>query len=147
MSGGGRCNFTNLDVSPKNFISQNPLFCVSALKRFTAQNFVDWVERHDIPYVEKSPGQLFCEKSSSDILSMLLIEAEWAGVEIQYQITVSDISIDAGVVRILSDEINFTSSYVVIATGGLSIPTMGSSGLDTRLQRNLVYLWYQQEQA
>ncbi|MBQ0785280.1 MAG: NAD(P)/FAD-dependent oxidoreductase, partial [Amphritea sp.] len=83
MSGGGRCNFTNMHNSPANFISQNPHFCKSALSRYKAQDFIDLVDRHGVEYHEKTLGQLFCNDSSKEILQVLLTECEWAGVEVR----------------------------------------------------------------
>ena len=83
MSGGGRCNFTNLDTAPANFFSANPHFCISALKRYRPEHFLELVERHAIEPVEKGPGQLFCADSSRPILDMLLTECDWAGVAIR----------------------------------------------------------------
>ena len=128
MSGGGRCNFTNLNTSVKNFLSENPSFCLSALKRYTPQDFVDWVDRHGIEYHEKAPGQLFCNDSSADIVNLLLTEVEWSGVEILYDTVIDDIHITSqDKPKVLSSRGTFTCDSVVIATGGLSIPSMGSS--------------------
>ena len=83
MSGGGRCNFTNLNSTPANFLSDNPHYCISALKRYTPQHFLELVERHGIEHEEKAAGQLFCKDSSKEILNMLLTECEWAGAEVR----------------------------------------------------------------
>ncbi|PKL99968.1 MAG: aminoacetone oxidase family FAD-binding enzyme, partial [Gammaproteobacteria bacterium HGW-Gammaproteobacteria-6] len=91
MSGGGRCNFTNLNSTPANFISDNPHYCISALKRYTPQDFVELVDRHGVEYEEKAPGQLFCKDSAKDILNVLLTECEWAGAEIRMNTSVSGI--------------------------------------------------------
>lgn len=129
MSGGGRCNFTNLDAAPKHFLSQNPHFCISALKRYTPLDFVELVDRHGLEYVEKAPGQFFCEHSAKDLLQILLTECEWAGTEIRLNTTVLDIE--------PKTELGFTLNTsagkvecesLVVATGGLSIPTLGASG-------------------
>ncbi len=95
MSGGGRCNFTNTNIAAKNFISQNPYFCISALKRYTPQDFIDLVDRHSLDYIEKKPGQLFCKQSAKDLLNILLVECGWAGVCIRLNIVIESI-IDAG---------------------------------------------------
>lgn len=94
MSGGGRCNFTNLNSTPANFLSDNPHFCISALKRYTPQDFLDLVERHGVAYEEKAPGQLFCRDSARDIVSLLLTECEWAGAEIRMKTDVQAIRDD-----------------------------------------------------
>jgi predicted Rossmann fold flavoprotein len=125
MSGGGRCNFTNLDVLPKNFISNNPRFCISALKRYTQWDFIALVDKYKIAYDERDLGKLFCLDSAKDILNMLLAECDAAGVEIEVNRKVMSIKAlhDGG---FAVDE--FTCESLVIASGGLSIPTMGASG-------------------
>jgi predicted Rossmann fold flavoprotein len=127
MSGGGRCNFTNTGTSPKNFLSQNPHFCKSALARYSPQDFIDLVERHGIAYHEKELGQLFCDDSSKQIVKMLLDECEWAGVEINTDCQIESIErSDCFVVR--SNQGIIFADKLVIASGGLSIPSMGASG-------------------
>lgn len=121
ISGGGRCNFTNLNTSPKNFLSQNPHFCVSALKRYTQADFIKLVEANFIKYHEKTLGQLFCDVSATQIIDMLKNECDEAGVEIMVNTGVS--KIEPGFT--LDDK--FTCTSLVIATGGPSIPKMGSS--------------------
>ncbi|MEM9333304.1 MAG: NAD(P)/FAD-dependent oxidoreductase [Pseudomonadota bacterium] len=132
MSGGGRCNFTNLNCEPGHFLSANPHFCKSALSRYTPYDFLALVERHEIPWVEKAAGQLFCERSSKDIVAMLLAECDAAGVTLLT---------DAGINRV--DEGwsvqcahgRFASEALVVATGGLSVPKMGASGFGYELAR------------
>ena len=125
MSGGGRCNFTNLEVLPKNFISNNPRFCISALKRYTQWDFIALVDKYKIPYAERDLGKLFCLDSAKDILNMLLAECDAAGVEIQVNRKAASIlALPSGGFAL--DE--FTCESLVIASGGLSIPTMGASG-------------------
>jgi predicted Rossmann fold flavoprotein len=127
MSGGGRCNFTNTGTSPKNFISQNPHFCKSALARYSPNDFIELVERHGIAYHEKELGQLFCDDSSKQIVSMLLDECQWAGVEIVVDCQIQRIErADCFVVH--SNQGIFFANKLVIASGGLSIPSMGASG-------------------
>ena len=89
MSGGGRCNFTHLHSMPSHFLSENPHFCKSALSRYTPYDFLEWTEKHHIAAHEKTPGQLFCQDSSRDIVAMLLKESEWAGVEIRLKTQVN----------------------------------------------------------
>jgi predicted Rossmann fold flavoprotein len=133
MSGGGRCNFTNLDVTPENFISANPHFCISALSRYTQWDFIALVERHNIDYEEREHGQLFCLESAQDILGMLIAECNTAGVEIitrfeQYQIDSMPQGQGAGY-KITGEGKLFTCQSLVVATGALSIPTLGGSDL------------------
>lgn len=128
ISGGGRCNFTNLDVSAKNFISQNPHFCVSALKRFTSQDFINLVKKHQISFHEKTLGQLFCDISSKEIIKMLLDECAAGATEIRLETTVKKISKEQNLFRILTQEDEIFCQSLVIATGGLSIPKMGATG-------------------
>ncbi|WP_372792005.1 NAD(P)/FAD-dependent oxidoreductase [Paraconexibacter sp.] len=128
MSGGGRCNFTNMYAEPANFSSQNPHFCKSALARYTPWDFIALVERHGVPYHEKKLGQLFCDNKSKDILAMLLRECDDAGVELHLKTPVQEIEkTDTG--YLLSTTIGpVETQSLVVATGGLSIPTMGATG-------------------
>ncbi|RBW50175.1 NAD(P)/FAD-dependent oxidoreductase [Marinobacter sp. F3R11] len=135
MSGGGRCNFTNLNSSPANFLSDNPRFCISALKRYTPQHFLDLVERHGIEHEEKAPGQLFCKDSAKDILTMLLTECDWAGAEIRMKTSIKGITRKAGHYRVDTGSGSLTSESLIIACGGLSIPTMGATGLGYEIAR------------
>lgn len=133
MSGGGRCNFTNLDVTPENFLSQNAHYCKSALSRYTQWDFIDWVEQSKIPYHEKKLGQLFCDHKASDILQMLLQACEDSGVQLETHCSINEISKrDQHYVLNTSSGIKTTPS-LVIATGGLSIPTMGASPFGYRI--------------
>jgi len=128
MSGGGRCNFTNLDIKPEDYISHNPHFCKSALSRYTQWDFIDLVKRHHIPFHEKTLGQLFCDEKSKAILDMLLLECEWAGVEIRLNAEVNHIEkLNDHHFKIKSSGGDFHCQSLVIASGGLSIPTMGAS--------------------
>jgi predicted Rossmann fold flavoprotein len=136
ISGGGRCNFTNLHCRPENFLSENPDFCRSALSRYTPADFLALVAKHNIPYHEKRPypeaagGQLFCDRSATDILEMLLDECAVAGVRILLNTRVREIEHDRTYkVRVTQggDEIVFAGGALVVATGGLSIPKMGAT--------------------
>src|SRR6266849_6190312 len=127
ISGGGRCNFTNLEVAPERFISGNPHFCKSALSRYTLHDFIALVERHRIKYHEKTLGQLFCDGSAREILAMLLRESVAAGVDLRVGHNVSEIT-RADRFRIETDRGSFVSSAIVLATGGLSIPKLGATG-------------------
>ena len=129
MSGGGRCNFTNLDTTPENFLSSNPHFCISALNRYNQWQFIDLVERHQIPYHEKSHGELFCDNSSKDILKMLLDECAAVGVVIETKSIISQVEVcKEGGFTLSVKEKRFQCRSLVIASGGLSIPTLGASG-------------------
>ncbi|MGI9239072.1 MAG: NAD(P)/FAD-dependent oxidoreductase [Woeseiaceae bacterium] len=134
MSGGGRCNFTNLHSEPSRFLSHNPQFCISALSRYTQWDFIALVEKHGIPYHEKILGQLFCDNSSKDIVAMLLTECESAGVEIVTHCKIDSVSANDGF-HVASDKGRFTSEFLVVACGGLSIPKMGASGFGYQLAR------------
>lgn len=134
MSGGGRCNFTNLHCEPANFISANPHFCKSALSRYTQWDFIALVEKYGIPYHEKESGQLFCDNSSKDIVAMLLAECEQAGVEIRTSVDIEAVSYDSGYTTDTAQG-SFTSKAVVVATGGLSIPKMGATGFGYQVAR------------
>jgi predicted Rossmann fold flavoprotein len=134
ISGGGRCNFTNLYTSAENFISANPHFCKSALARYTPADFISLVEKHGIAYHEKKLGQLFCDGSSKQIIDMLLRECADAGVEIRCGCHVREIQKE-GSFRIETDQGNFVSSSLVIATGGLSIPPLGATDFGYRIAR------------
>ena len=129
MSGGGGCNFTNLDITPENYLSQNPHFCISALNRYNQWQFIDLVERHNIPYHEKSHGELFCDNSSKDILKMLLDECTAVGVVIETKAMISQVEVcKEGGFTLSVKEKRFQCRSLVIASGGLSIPTLGASG-------------------
>ncbi len=134
MSGGGRCNFTNLHCEPSRFVSGNPKFCVSALSRYTQWDFIAMVEKHGIAYHEKAAGQLFCDKSSKDIVAMLLSECESASVEIQTHCEIGAVSFDNRY-TVMSNKGSFESESLVVASGGLSIPKMGASGFGYQLAR------------
>lgn len=128
MSGGGRCNFTNIYCEPDNFLSGNKNFCKSALSRYTPYDFIELVRRHKIPYHEKTLGQLFCDNKSKDILEMLLNECNQSGVTVRTHCTIEEIeTFDSGFM--VKTSLGMTScESLVIATGGLSIPKMGATG-------------------
>ena len=134
MSGGGRCNFTNLHCEPSRFISHNPHYCISALSRYTQWDFIALVEKHGIAYHEKTLGQLFCDNSSKDIVAMLLTECESAGVEIRTQCKIDAVTFDQEF-TVTSESGGFQSESLVVASGGLSIPKMGATGLGYQLAR------------
>ncbi|WP_075186334.1 NAD(P)/FAD-dependent oxidoreductase [Teredinibacter haidensis] len=128
MSGGGRCNFTNMDISPENYLSQNPHFCKSALSRYTQWHFIELVNEHNIAYHDKGEGQLFCDNKASDILNMLLSECEQAGVTIQTHCDIVNVQKKENHFFIESSRGEFGCASLVVAAGGLSIPTMGATG-------------------
>jgi predicted Rossmann fold flavoprotein len=134
MSGGGRCNFTNLDVQPNNFISQNPHYCKSALSRYTQWDFIALVNKYDIAYHEREHGQLFCDDSAKDILSMLLQECREAKVQILDSCEVGAVSHSEKFELDTSDGL-IAAQSLVIATGALSIPTLGGSGFGYELAK------------
>ncbi|WP_312359554.1 NAD(P)/FAD-dependent oxidoreductase [Stutzerimonas balearica] len=135
MSGGGRCNFTNLYTEPANFLSGNPHFCKSALARYTQWDFIELVARHGVPYHEKKLGQLFCEHKSSDILAMLLAECTETGVELRLDTSVQAIERVEGGYRLQTSAGAAHCQSLVIATGGLSIPTLGATGFGYQVAR------------
>mgnify|MGYP001041046481 CR=1 FL=1 len=127
ISGGGRCNFTNLDSRPEAFLSANPHFCKSALARYSQHDFIALVDKHRIAWHEKTLGQLFCDGSSRQIVAMLLAECEAAGVEVKVAHRITGIE-RADRFTVTTDHGTFTAPALVLATGGLSIPKMGATG-------------------
>lgn len=134
MSGGGRCNFTNMYAEPENYLSANPHFCKSAMSRYTQWDFIELVNKHGIDYHEKTLGQLFCDNTSKDILNMLLAECDDAGVEIMTNCDVQSVSAENGF-QVLTGSGVFQAESVVVASGGLSIPTLGGSGVGYDIAR------------
>jgi predicted Rossmann fold flavoprotein len=143
ISGGGRCNFTNRDTTPANFISDNPRFCRSALSRYTPRDFIALLEKHGIAFHEKHKGQLFCDRSAEDIIQMLLAECD-AGTVTRWQpcnvknirtLTSSPRGISASSYEIDSDRGAIQCTAVVVATGGLSIPKIGASDFGYRVAK------------
>lgn len=127
MSGGGRCNFTNMYTEPENFLSNNPHFCKSALARYTQWDFLEMVQRHQIAYHEKKLGQLFCDNKASDILEMLLKECADADATIQLNTPVTSIQAQADGFTLQCNKQTLRCKSLVIASGGLSIPTLGAT--------------------
>lgn len=127
ISGGGRCNFTNVHCGPDNFISQNPHFAKSALSRYSVSDFISLVDSYGIKHHEKTKGQLFCDGRSQEIIDMLLTECEKAGNEIWLGMGVKTIEKVGDVFKVKTDHHTITAHSVVIATGGPSIPKMGAS--------------------
>ena len=134
ISGGGRCNFTNTGTTPANFISRNPHFAKSALARYTPADFVALVRRHHIAYHEKKLGQLFCDESSRQIVSMLLAECDAAGVEVRTGCRVEEVR-SGELFGVRTSRGDLESESVVVATGGLSIPKLGATDFGYRVAR------------
>ncbi|MEP1931932.1 MAG: NAD(P)/FAD-dependent oxidoreductase [Roseibium sp.] len=135
ISGGGRCNFTNLHTAPSNFLSQNPRFCVSALKRYTQHDFLALVEKHRISWHEKILGQLFCDNSAKDIIQMLLGELEAAGGTLQLETGIKSVSKPDDKFSVSTSKGPLRAKSLVVATGGPSIPKMGATGFGYELAR------------
>ena len=133
ISGGGRCNFTNLDAGPKNYYSANPHFCKSALARYTPHDFLKLVEVHGIAWHEKTLGQLFCDGSAKDIVAMLLKEMASAGVTLLTGVEILSVERFGDVYRVATSEGTFEARAVIVATGGKSIPKMGATGFAYKL--------------
>ncbi len=134
ISGGGRCNFTNLDVTAENFVSQNPHFCKSALAGFTPHDFIELVRKHKIAYYEKTLGQLFCRESSRQIVDMLMTECSKAKVEIRTGCTVKSFGHGDGF-EIETSQGKFTSAKLIVACGGLSFQKIGATGFGYDIAR------------
>ncbi len=135
ISGGGRCNFTNRETGPAQFVSRNPDFCRSALARYTPADFIALVDRHGIAWHEKHKGQLFCDDSSRQIVDMLLAECDVGGVERWQPCTVEAVTHEAAGFMLETSRGPVSASRLVIATGGLSIPQIGASDFGYRLAR------------
>ena len=135
MSGGGRCNFTNMWAEPANFASNNPHFCKSALARYTPWDFIALVDEHGVAYHEKKLGQLFCDGRSREVRDLLVTECEQAGVDLRLSTAVHAIETAQDGYRLETDLGPVTCASLVIATGGLSIPTMGATGFGYEVAR------------
>ncbi|AEG00226.1 NAD(P)/FAD-dependent oxidoreductase [Methylomonas methanica] len=143
MSGGGRCNFTNYTVEPENYISHNPHFCKSALKRFNQWDFLALVQRYKIPFHERLHGQLFCDDSAKDILNMLLSEGRQYGAELKISCAIQQVSRAAdGGFRLQTSHGGMRCQSLVVATGGLSIPKMGATPFGYQLAEQFgIQVW------
>ena len=139
ISGGGRCNFTNIHTHPSKFISNNPKFVISALKQYTQNNFIDLIKKHNIKFHEKKLGQLFCDESAQQIIDMLLLECEMANVVLKKGTTIDDIDKHDDKYFIVVGDDKYFCESLIIATGGLSIPKIGASkfGYDIAQKFNL----------
>lgn len=134
LSGGGRCNFTNLDVGPENYLSVNPHFCKSALARYTPEDFIALVEKHRVAYHEKKLGQLFCDGSSKSIVSLLLAECAEVGVRVVTDCAVTVVEYETAF-KLTTSIGPMSAESLVVASGGLSFPSMGASGWGYQLAR------------
>ncbi len=134
ISGGGRCNFTNLDCAPDRFLSANPHFCRSALTRYSQSDFIALVRRHNIAFHEKTLGQLFCDGSAREIIAMLMAECDAGHVDIRVGETITDVT-RSDHFTVTTTSGTFTTPALVLATGGLSIPKMGATGFSHDLAR------------
>jgi len=134
ISGGGRCNFTNIHCRPENFLSENAHFAKSALARYTPGDFIALVERHRIPYHEKTLGQLFCDRAAADITEMLQAECDAAGVKIFLGCKVREVTRTTEFI-LRAEEADYRAAALVVATGGLSIPKMGATGFGYEVAR------------
>ena len=127
ISGGGRCNFTNIHTHPSKFISNNPKFVISALKQYTQNNFIDLIKKHNIKFHEKKLGQLFCDESAQQIIDMLLLECEMANVVLKKSFVIDDIDKQENKYFIVVGGDKYFCQSLIVATGGLSIPKIGAS--------------------
>ena len=127
ISGGGRCNFTNLHTDPSKFLSQNPKFVKSALNQYTQNDFIDLIKKHEIKFHEKKLGQLFCDQSAQQIVEMLLKECELANVTLQKEFIVNNIEKENGQYIVSTENEKYSSESLIIATGGLSVPKIGAT--------------------
>lgn len=134
ISGGGRCNFTNRDITPERYLSGNPHFAKSALSRYTQDDFIAQMQRHRISFHERNWGQLFCDDSARQVVAMLLAEGEAQGMDLRLGHSVTDIS-KGDAFRVETDHGSFTAPSLVLATGGLSIPKMGATGFSLNAAR------------
>nr|WP_256436220.1 MULTISPECIES: NAD(P)/FAD-dependent oxidoreductase [unclassified Ensifer] len=133
ISGGGRCNFTNIHAGPKNFLSTNPHFCKSALARYTPRDFLALVEKHGIAWHEKTLGQLFCDHSAKDIIKMLLSEMRDVHADLRLETTIESVERHGAGFRVMTGEGPIDAQSLVVASGGKSIPKMGATGLAYRI--------------
>ena len=127
ISGGGRCNFTNMYTTPENFISANPHFCKSALSRYTQWDFIAQVDRYGIAYHEKTLGQLFCNDSAKDIVRMLMAECSEHGAQVQLRTDILNLTYENDTYQLSTSQGSYTAPAVVVATGGLSMPKLGAT--------------------
>ena len=133
ISGGGRCNFTNENATPENYLCQNPHFVKSALSRYSAQDFIELVDRHGLAYHHKTLGQLFCDDSAKDIVDILLTECEWAGVNVALRSEVLSITSNDQGYEVLTSSEKYQCQSLVVASGGLTMPKLGASPIGYKI--------------
>ncbi|XQW85332.1 NAD(P)/FAD-dependent oxidoreductase [Thalassotalea piscium] len=133
ISGGGRCNFTNKNATPDNYICKNPHFIKSALSRYSSQDFIELVERHGVDYHHKTLGQLFCDDSSQNIVDVLVTECEWAGVELKLRNEVLKVTPKAEGFVVQTTEDEYHCQSLVVASGGLTMPKLGASPIGYKI--------------
>ncbi|MCJ8320671.1 MAG: NAD(P)/FAD-dependent oxidoreductase [Colwellia sp.] len=133
ISGGGRCNFTNENAEPSNFLCQNPHFVISALSRYSSQDFIDLVDRHGLAYHHKTLGQLFCDDSAQDIVDILMTECEWAGVTVKLRNEVLAVIKNDNGYLVKTNESNYQCQSLVVASGGLTMPKLGASPIGYKI--------------
>jgi hypothetical protein len=135
ISGGGKCNFTNLDVSPNNFICQNPHFVKSALSRYPSSAFIELVERHGLAYETRELGKLFCAERASDLIKILRTECDWAGVEFQLKAEIESVAFENECYRLKTSQGYVTAAKLIVATGALSFPKLKASGIGYKIAK------------
>ncbi len=142
ISGGGRCNFTNQNAQPSNYLCQNPHFVKSALSRFTADDFIELVDRHGVDYHHKTLGQLFCDNSAQDIVDILITECDWAGVNIDLRTEVLSVDKNEAGYLIKTNLNTYQCQSLVVASGGLTMPKLGATPIGYKIaeQFNLTVL-------
>lgn len=133
ISGGGRCNFTNENASPDNYLCQNPHFVKSALSRYTQYDFIELVERHGMPFHHKTLGQLFCDNGAQDIVDILMTECEWAGVQVQLRSEVLNIEKNQDGYLVTTSGESYQTTSLVVASGGLTMPKLGATPIGYKI--------------
>ena len=137
ISGGGRCNFTNENAEPANYLCQNPHFVKSALSRYSSQDFIDLVDRHGLDYHHKTLGQLFCDNSAQDIVDILMTECEWAGVTVKLRNEVVSITKNETGYLVNTTETSYQCTSLVVASGGLTMPKLGATPIGYKIAEQL----------
>jgi predicted Rossmann fold flavoprotein len=135
ISGGGKCNFTNVEVTPANFICQNPHFVKSALSRYPSSAFIELVERHGLVYETRELGKLFCAERASDLIQILRTECDWAGVEFQLNTDIESVRFEKGTYHLQTSQGVMTAHKLVVATGALSFPKLKASGIGYKIAK------------
>ena len=133
ISGGGRCNFTNENATPENYLCQNPHFAKSALSRYSAQDFIELVDRHGLNYHHKTLGQLFCDNSAQDIVDILMTECEWAGVDVAMRSEVITVNKNDSGYEVITAGESYQCESLIVASGGLTMPKLGASPIGYKI--------------